>query len=277
MDNPEVAALRAEARINQLIQRVDSKLRSPVQNQSVDSAKESNRSTPDFKAIATMMQAQMYGQNFFGSNDDNNNSMNFSSNNLNMGMMMMMQQQQMQKFRAGQSSANSLFGFMPTQQVSHSHHNCKHHSSASIPVDGRISSHFNEHGRVHPVTGQVKPHHGVDIAAPMGAPIKAPWDGEVVFVGHADGFGDNTIIVSHPETRQPDGTILYSVFGHNNDTYVEVGQQIGKDQVIGTVGNGGQSTGPHLHWEIRRAEPGLVGKEVFKENLSIAMNPLNFA
>ena len=85
-------------------------------------------------------------------------------------------------------------------------------------------------------------HAGIDIAAPIGTPIGAVMDGTVIDAGPASGFG-LWVRVAHD-----DGTV--SVYGHVNDILSTVGQRVRAGEVIATVGNRGQSTGPHLHLEI---------------------------
>ncbi|WP_018682756.1 peptidoglycan DD-metalloendopeptidase family protein [Actinokineospora enzanensis] len=85
-------------------------------------------------------------------------------------------------------------------------------------------------------------HYGVDIANSIGTPIVAVADGVVIEAGPASGFG-LWVRIQHP-----DGTI--SVYGHMNDFVVREGQQVKAGQLIAHIGNRGQSTGPHLHFEI---------------------------
>nr|WP_035303766.1 M23 family metallopeptidase [Actinokineospora inagensis] len=85
-------------------------------------------------------------------------------------------------------------------------------------------------------------HYGVDIANSIGTPIVAVADGVVIEAGPASGFG-LWVRIQHP-----DGTI--SVYGHMNDFVVHEGQQVKAGQLIAHIGNRGQSTGPHLHFEI---------------------------
>lgn len=90
-------------------------------------------------------------------------------------------------------------------------------------------------------------HRGVDLAAPIGTPFYASGDGSVVASGPASGFG-LWIVIDH----QIGGTKYSTVYGHNNENKVRVGQTVRRGQEIGTVGNRGQSTGPHLHFEVWR-------------------------
>ncbi|WP_280399400.1 M23 family metallopeptidase [Nocardia carnea] len=85
-------------------------------------------------------------------------------------------------------------------------------------------------------------HYGIDFADALGAPIKSVADGTVIEAGPASGFG-MWVRVLHD-----DGTT--GVYGHVNDIYVAEGQRVKAGEVIATVGNRGQSTGPHLHLEI---------------------------
>jgi murein DD-endopeptidase MepM/ murein hydrolase activator NlpD len=84
-------------------------------------------------------------------------------------------------------------------------------------------------------------HAGVDIAAPIGTPVYAPEAGVVVQAGPASGFG-LAVAVEHG-----DGTI--TLYGHVNQFFVTAGQAVSAGQQIAEVGNKGQSTGPHLHFE----------------------------
>ncbi|WP_307868231.1 M23 family metallopeptidase [Umezawaea beigongshangensis] len=85
-------------------------------------------------------------------------------------------------------------------------------------------------------------HYGVDIANSIGTPILSVMDGVVVEAGPASGFG-LWVRVQHD-----DGTI--TIYGHVNETTVQQGQRVQAGQQIATMGNRGQSTGPHLHFEV---------------------------
>ncbi|MFC7448811.1 M23 family metallopeptidase [Rhodococcus daqingensis] len=102
------------------------------------------------------------------------------------------------------------------------------------PVSGTLTSHFG------PRWGTQ--HGGLDIAAPIGTPIQAATDGTVISAGPASGFG------LWVRVQDDDGTT--TVYGHINEFLVDVGQQVAAGQQIATVGNRGQSTGPHLHFEV---------------------------
>lgn len=90
-------------------------------------------------------------------------------------------------------------------------------------------------------------HRGADLAGPEGTPIYAARDGEVIEAGPADGFG-NWIIIRH----EVDGKQVDTVYGHmwNHGVLVSKGDKVGGGEEIGLIGNNGQSTGAHLHFEI---------------------------
>ncbi len=106
-------------------------------------------------------------------------------------------------------------------------------------------------GAVAPTTGRVTScygsrwgtlHAGIDIAAPIGTPVYTPVDGIVLEAGPASGFG-LAVAVQHS-----DGAI--TLYGHVNQMFVSAGEVVAAGQQIAEVGNRGQSTGPHLHFEV---------------------------
>lgn len=104
--------------------------------------------------------------------------------------------------------------------------------------------------RIHPVTGAVAFHSGVDMMAPMGTPIHAVADGVVTQVTSGANEGGYNVI-----EHVVNGQTFYSHYLHQytNQIPTVVGQQVSAGEVIGYVGNAGRSTGPHLHLEIRDA------------------------
>ncbi|KIX13535.1 peptidoglycan DD-metalloendopeptidase family protein [Dethiosulfatarculus sandiegensis] len=111
----------------------------------------------------------------------------------------------------------------------------------TMPVDGVVSSPFGP--RVHPITGEHKDHNGLDLAAELGADVKAAQDGKVVFAGEKGGYG-NLIVLEHPGGQS-------TYYGHLDTIEVKVGDKIKTGQKMGTVGQTGMATGPHLHFEVR--------------------------
>ena len=97
--------------------------------------------------------------------------------------------------------------------------------------------------RNHPISGQYKNHDGVDIGASYGSDIWAAAAGTVILAGRNGGYG-NCVIVNH-------GNGYTTVYGHMDSIAVSAGQSVAMGQVLGYVGSTGNSTGPHLHFEIR--------------------------
>lgn len=103
-----------------------------------------------------------------------------------------------------------------------------------IPIPGRITSHYGPRGTCM--------HKGIDIANIVGTPVEVIRSGKVVAIGYEEkGYG-NFIIVRH--------WYYDSLYAHLNAVSVKLGQLVKDGQIIGTVGNTGRSSGPHLHFEI---------------------------
>lgn len=96
--------------------------------------------------------------------------------------------------------------------------------------------------RIHPIYGTPKFHAGEDIPASQGAEILAAASGTVTTAGWVSGYGNYTVI------DHGGGTM--TAYGHQSSIIVSVGQQVSQGQVIGYVGSTGNSTGPHLHFEV---------------------------
>jgi murein DD-endopeptidase MepM/ murein hydrolase activator NlpD len=100
--------------------------------------------------------------------------------------------------------------------------------------------------RVHPITRRRKFHHGIDVALPVGSPLRAPADGEIIHKGDSKS-GGYTLIVKH-------ATDLYTVYYHlQKPSHLSQGAKVNQGEVIALSGNTGASTGPHLHMEVRRS------------------------
>ena len=110
------------------------------------------------------------------------------------------------------------------------------------PVNGGITSGFGS--RIHPILGVRKMHTGVDISAATGVPIRAADGGTVIWAARRGGYG-NCVVLDH-------GGGMSTVYGHCSQLRVSAGQEVRKGEVIGLVGSTGLSTGPHLHFEVRR-------------------------
>lgn len=104
-----------------------------------------------------------------------------------------------------------------------------------------ISSNFNPR-RLHPVTGQVRPHRGIDYAARTGTPIMAAGSGVVTESGY-NRFNGNYVFIRHDST-------YVTKYLHLHKRMVKKGQRVKQEQQIGTLGATGRVTGPHLHYEF---------------------------
>ena len=112
-----------------------------------------------------------------------------------------------------------------------------------MPCQGRITSKFGE--RANPFSGYgSEGHNGIDIAASRGTKIHATAKGTVIYAEYQNGYG-NVVYISH-------GNGLVSLYGHASELLVEEGETVEKGEVIALVGSTGRSTGPHVHFEIRK-------------------------
>jgi murein DD-endopeptidase MepM/ murein hydrolase activator NlpD len=115
------------------------------------------------------------------------------------------------------------------------------------PVDGNVTSPYGLRLR----GWSPDLHHGVDVAAPSGTPVRAMKDGRVAFAGSRGGYG-MLVIVDH-------GPNLRTLYAHLSRIDVQQGQRVRGGELIGAVGATGNATGPHLHFEIlqrgRSADP----------------------
>lgn len=112
------------------------------------------------------------------------------------------------------------------------------------PAEGRFSSPFGMRWGVM--------HQGIDIAAPEGTPIYAASAGTVIAAGPASGFG-LWVVIDH-------GDGIVTVYGHMRTMFVSVGDTVPANHVIAEVSDNGQSTGPHLHFEVK--DGGINGEKI---------------
>jgi len=111
------------------------------------------------------------------------------------------------------------------------------------PVDGGwVSSPYGR--RSDPINGKRTYHHGIDIAAKRYTPIHSVAAGIVSFSGRRTGYG-HVVEVTH-------GKGYKTVYAHNQQNKVKVGDRVSKGQTIASVGSSGRATGPHIHFEVRR-------------------------
>lgn len=111
-----------------------------------------------------------------------------------------------------------------------------------LPIAGWITSPYGY--RRHPLDGSFRLHSGVDIAADPGTPVRAPAPGLVTFAGYREGYG-KVVVINH-------GYNINTIFAHLSKTFVNSGDKLKRGETIAEVGNTGHSTGPHLHYEIRK-------------------------
>ena len=110
-----------------------------------------------------------------------------------------------------------------------------------MPTAGWLSSAFSR-SRFHPILHHARPHEGIDVAAPMGAPIVAPAAGTITLVARQNGYG-NVLEIDH-------GNGIVTRYAHCSRIVVKKGQRVQRGQVVANVGSTGLATGPHLHYEI---------------------------
>jgi murein DD-endopeptidase MepM/ murein hydrolase activator NlpD len=122
-------------------------------------------------------------------------------------------------------------------------HNAQRFASVPsiMPTPGWLTSQFSR-SRNHPLLHISRPHEGIDVAAPMGAPIIAPASGVVMRVAYENGYG-NTLEIDH-------GNGIITRYAHCSRIDVKGGQRVTRGQTIAAVGSTGLATGPHLHYEI---------------------------
>ncbi len=97
--------------------------------------------------------------------------------------------------------------------------------------------------RTHPITKKLNFHNGIDIPAPKNTSVIASDDGIVIFAGYKNGYG-NVVEIEHFDNKK-------TLYAHNNSIVVNEGQVVKRGQVIAKVGSTGDSTGNHVHFEVK--------------------------
>lgn len=138
------------------------------------------------------------------------------------------------------------------QEVEEAHRDQVRITPSISPLRGEfvLTSPFGN--RRSPFTKEIDFHNGIDLAAAVGTPIHAPADGQVIFAGWISQrrsvgwwrYG-KLVAINH-------GDRFITLFAHCDEIHVKRGQRVMQGEVIGTVGNTGWSTSPHLHYEVRR-------------------------
>ena len=118
-----------------------------------------------------------------------------------------------------------------------------------LPLKGKILSEFGIRNKT--------VHNGIDIGAPVGEPIYAALDGKVVFVGVQRGYG-NVVLLEHDD-------FIITVYAHNERNLVRLGDYVTKGQPIATVGQTGNASCPHLHFEYRVKGKAINPRDVIAE------------
>lgn len=126
-----------------------------------------------------------------------------------------------------------------------------------IPLKGKITSHFGV--RNDPFSGKKARHEGTDIAAPKGTDILAAAGGTVSYIGYdEDGYG-KYFKISHSDD-------ISTLYAHCSEILVKKGEKVEAGQIVAKVGSTGQSTGNHLHFEIRIKGEAVNAMWYLKEN-----------
>ncbi|MBD2325600.1 M23 family metallopeptidase [Alkalinema sp. FACHB-956] len=135
-----------------------------------------------------------------------------------------------------------------------------------LAIPAEITSIFG--WRIHPITGDQRMHTGTDIGAPMGTPVLAALTGRVLLADLLGGYGLTVALEHNNGTQQ-------TLYAHLSELFVKPGEVIQKGTVIGLVGSTGNSTGPHLHFELRQqTEDGSWVAQDAGQELEFAMASL---
>lgn len=132
------------------------------------------------------------------------------------------------------ASVSEIRGYLAREQ------NIYRSTPKGLPVEGKLTSTFGS--RKHPQNGQELFHSGIDISVPTGTPVKATADGIISFAGWSRGNG-NVVVIEH-------GNGFTTVYAHNSTLKVAAGQTVKQGVQIAASGSTGNSTGPHVHYEV---------------------------
>jgi murein DD-endopeptidase MepM/ murein hydrolase activator NlpD len=103
--------------------------------------------------------------------------------------------------------------------------------------------------RIHPITGKNRQHNGLDIAGDVGDRVISAQSGKVIDASYVDGFGQMVEVENNNSTFR-------TRYAHLSKILVTVGQEVKSGDLLGRVGSSGNSTGPHLHFEVREIRDG---------------------
>ena len=115
-----------------------------------------------------------------------------------------------------------------------------------LAIPAQITSVFG--WRIHPISGDMRFHAGTDIGAPMGTPVLAAYAGKVAIADFLGGYGLSVILRHNSDAQE-------TRYAHLSEIFVKPGEWVEQGTVIGRVGSTGNSTGPHLHFEVREQSP----------------------
>ncbi|WP_353683749.1 M23 family metallopeptidase [Thermodesulfovibrio sp. 3907-1M] len=151
------------------------------------------------------------------------------------------------------NSVNEIKNFLLEQ------HDIYRSTPLGWPVNGEITSPFGK--REHPKYGNEEIHTGVDISVPEGTEVRATADGIVVFSGYQARSG-NVVMIKH-------GYGFTTVYAHNKQNLVNVGQKVKRGDIIALSGNTGSTTGAHLHYEVWKNNSPVNPLSYLKEDSNV--------
>jgi lipoprotein NlpD len=125
---------------------------------------------------------------------------------------------------------------LPKPVEGEAHDDGSHRGTLDWPLRGVLYGRFGKKGR--------EAHDGIDLAAPAGTPIKAAADGTVLYAGEQRGYGQIAIL-------EHEGALV-TLYAHDQTIRAKPGQKVHRGEIIATVGESGRTTGPHLHFEVRK-------------------------